>query len=92
MAFSKTIRFITLTVCVMSLAACQRPNHIPTVEELVMARETLEETSPRMLNAQPKAVQEFRMTWGRGCPRQPERVKIETNQDVSDNDVMKHNN
>lgn len=62
-----------ITLGLLTCAGCCRLNRTPTCEEQAMVRETLDVTSPRAENNQPKAIPEFKFTFGgsKKCKEQP---------------------
>lgn len=82
--------YCVLCFGLLSCVGCTRLNRPPTIEEQIMVKETLEETSPRAENNQPKAIPEFKFTFG-GPKRQ--RVDFPAKDDeVSDRDIRLENN
>lgn len=74
-----------LLMLMLVMMGCQsRPT---TLEEQQMAYETMVETSPRNMNEQPKAVQEFKFTFG-GPPKTDCR---EQELETSDRDILLDN-
>lgn len=89
-AFSFGLLTCVLT-CVLACAGCSRLNRPPTAEEEAMVRETLDVTSPRAENNQPKAIPEFKFTWGGSKRRSP--APYPTEEDiVTDRDIRLENN
>lgn len=86
---STAILSVGLLTGLLACTACTRLNRPPTCEEQAMVKETLIETSPRAENKQPKAVPEFKFTFGG-----PKRERVEfpaPEEPPSDRDIYLEN-
>ena len=79
------INTAVLAASLIIFTGCTRLNRSPTCEEEIMVKETLMETSPRALNDQPKAIPEFKFTFGgpkRRCVEMPAREEFPSDRDI----------